>query len=49
MTTQVPEPTPDEVPDGSQIPTHDDLPEEEGDAGVGEADLPAWIFEDGDV
>lgn len=28
------EPTDDETPDGTQLPTEDDLPDEEGDAGV---------------
>jgi hypothetical protein len=27
-------PTDDKTPDGTQIPTDDDLPDEEGDAGV---------------
>jgi hypothetical protein len=43
----VPEPTGDDVPDGTQIPTHDDLPEEEGDAGVGDVELDPSVFEVG--
>lgn len=39
MTENTPEPTDDETPDGSQIPTGDDLPDEEGDAGVGDVEL----------
>lgn len=37
--TQHPEQTGDNVPDGFQIPTGDDLPDEEGDAGVGDVEL----------
>lgn len=33
------EPTDDDTPDGTQIPTHEDLPDEEGDAGVGDVEL----------
>lgn len=43
------EPTGDEVPDGTQIPTDDDLPDEEGDAGVGDVELPDWVFGDDDA
>lgn len=39
MTEAAPEPTDDDTPDGSQIPTADDLPDEEGDAGVGDVEL----------
>lgn len=35
MTNAVPEPTGDDVPDGTQLPIEDgDMPEEEGDAGL---------------
>jgi hypothetical protein len=40
------EPTDDDTPDGTQLPTEVDLPDEEGDAGVGLADLPASVFEE---
>lgn len=39
MTENASEPTGDDVADGTQIPTADDLPDEEGDAGVGDAEL----------
>lgn len=39
MTEQLPEPTDDSVPDGTQMPTEDDMPDEEGDAGVGDVEL----------
>jgi hypothetical protein len=47
MTQPYPEPTGDDVPDGTQIPTADDLEDEEGDAGVGDVDLPDEVFEEG--
>ena len=39
MTEQYPEPTEDDIPDGTQIPTADEMPDEEGDAGVGDVEL----------
>ena len=45
---ELPEPTEEEVPDGTQIPTDDDLEDEEGDAGVGEAELNPLVFSDSD-
>lgn len=41
------EPTGDDIPDGTQLPTEVDMPDEEGDAGVGLAVLPASVFEEG--
>jgi hypothetical protein len=41
-------PTDDETPDGTQLPTEADMPAEEGDAGVGLAELPDSVFEDGE-
>lgn len=38
MTEQNLEPTDDTVADGTQLPTEDDMPAEEGDAGVGDAE-----------
>ena len=35
-----PIPTDDTVPDGTQIPTEDDMPAEEGDAGIADAPGP---------
>jgi hypothetical protein len=48
MTEQYPEPTGDDVPDGTQIPTHEDgeLPEEEGDAGVNDDGTEEWYGEE---
>lgn len=49
MTEQNLEPTTDDVLDGTQIPTDDDLPDEEGDAGVGGVELDPSVYEeDGD-
>jgi len=39
MSEQAPEPTDDSVPDGTQPPTADEMPDEEGDAGVGDVEL----------
>ena len=39
-------PTDDDTPDATQLPTEVDGPDEEGDAGVGLADLPASVFEE---
>lgn len=47
MTEPHSEPTEDDVPDGTQIPTADDMPDEEGDAGVGEVELDPSVFEEG--
>lgn len=41
-------PTDDETADGTQLPTEVDLPAEEGDAGVGLAELPDSVFEEGE-
>jgi hypothetical protein len=46
MTEQYPEPTDDETPDGTQLPTADDLPDEEGDAGVEDDGTEEWYGED---
>jgi hypothetical protein len=45
---RVPEPTDDSVADGTQIPTADDLPAEEGDAGVGDVELPDDVYAEGE-
>lgn len=42
------EPTDDDTPDGTQLPTEVDMAAEEGDAGVGLADLPDSVFAKGD-
>jgi hypothetical protein len=40
MTYPAPEPTPDEVPDGTQpVDDSGDFPDEEGDAGIGDAEI----------
>jgi hypothetical protein len=39
MTEQSLEPTDDSVPDGTQLPTEEEMPDEEGDAGVGDVEL----------
>lgn len=41
------EPTDDDVLDGTQIPTDDNLPDEEGDAGVGDVELDPSVYEQG--
>jgi hypothetical protein len=48
MSEQHPEPTEDDIPDGTQIPTDEEMPDEEGDAGVGDAELDPAVFADGD-
>lgn len=42
MTEQVPEPTGDEIPDGTQLPTDPAGPEETGDAGVNDTGNEPW-------
>ena len=39
------------VLDGTQLPDTmpDDMPPEEGDAGVGDVELPDWVFGDDDA
>lgn len=39
MSEQVPEPTDDTVADGTQLPTEEEMPDEDGDAGVGDVVL----------
>lgn len=47
MTTgPIEEPTDDTVPDGTQIPTEDDLPDEEGDAGIDDDGTEEWYGTD---
>lgn len=41
------EPTDDSVADGTQLPTVDDLPAEEGDAGVNDTGSEEW-YEEGE-
>lgn len=49
MTYPAPEPTPDEVPDGTQlIVDSDDFPIEEGDAGVNDTGDEPWYKEEED-
>ena len=45
MSEQHPEPTGDSIPDGIQLPTHEELPEEEGDAGVNDDGTEEWYGE----
>ncbi len=45
MTDTYPEPTGDSVPDGTELPTMDELPEEEGDAGVNDIGTEEWYGE----
>ncbi|HEY9415888.1 MAG TPA: hypothetical protein VIQ30_14085 [Pseudonocardia sp.] len=47
MTEPVAEPTDDTVADGTQLPTTDDLPDEEGDAGVNDNGTEEW-YEEGE-
>lgn len=43
---EVPVPTDDNTPDGTQLSTDEDLDDEVGDAGVGDADLDPSVFEE---
>ena len=45
-TEPIEDPTDDTVPDGTQLPTDDEMPDEEGDAGVDDDGTEEWYGED---
>lgn len=42
------EPTDDDTPDGTQLPTEEEVPDEEGDAGIDDDGTEEWYEEGGD-
>lgn len=48
MTEQFVDATDDDTPDGTQLPTEVEMPDEEGDAGVGDVELEPFVHEEGE-
>lgn len=45
MSEPIPEPTDDTVEDGTRLPTSNEMPDEEGDAGVDDDGTEEWYGE----